>query len=114
MDRAEMTERTKQFVLRILKLCRALPNDPEGRVIRSQLIRCGSSVGANYRAALRARSKAEFRAKLGIVEEEADETCFWLEIIVEDQMLLATKVEALLQEANEIVAIVVTTIKNSR
>ncbi|MEL7089068.1 MAG: four helix bundle protein [Planctomycetota bacterium] len=114
MDKTEMRERTKLFALRSLKLCRALPNTYEGRAVRGQLVRCGTSVGANYRAALRARSKAEFRAKLGIVEEEADESLLWMEIIIEDKMLSANRVQPLLKECDEILAIVVTTIKNSR
>ncbi|MEM9416404.1 MAG: four helix bundle protein [Planctomycetota bacterium] len=114
MTKDEMKRRTKCFSLRVLKLCRALPQTVEAQAIRRQLVRSGTSVGANYRAALRARSPAEFRAKLGIVEEEADETMFWLEIIIDDQMLKPERVTALLDEANEIIAITVTTIKNSR
>ena len=76
MDSDDLKKRTKQFALRILKLVAALPNTIEGRAIRGQLVRSGTSVGANYRAACRGRSKAEFVAKLGTVEEEADETRF--------------------------------------
>ncbi|MEM1098515.1 MAG: four helix bundle protein [Planctomycetota bacterium] len=101
-----MEARTKQAVLRLFRLTRALPQTFEAQTIRKQVVRSASSVGANYRAAQRSRSKAEFKAKLGIVEEEADETCFWLELVIEDEALPATKVEPLLQEFNEITAIV--------
>jgi four helix bundle protein len=77
MTEDELKQRTKAFALRILHLAGALPHTAEGRAIRGQLVRSGTSVGANYRAACRGRSKAEFAAKLGIVEEEADETAFW-------------------------------------
>jgi four helix bundle protein len=74
--------RTSHFALRIVQLCRALPFNDEGRVLRRQLLRSGTSVGANYRSACRARSRAEFVAKLGLVLEEADETVFWLELLL--------------------------------
>ncbi|MEM1445969.1 MAG: four helix bundle protein [Planctomycetota bacterium] len=101
-----METRTKRAVLRLFRLTRALPQTVEAQTIRRQVVRSASSVGANYRAAQRSRSKAEFKAKLGIVEEEADETCFWLELVIEDEALPASKVEPLLKEFNEIVAIV--------
>ncbi|WP_372807654.1 four helix bundle protein [Pontiella sp.] len=105
MDQNELKKRTKQFALRILKLTAALPKTDEARVIRNQLARSGTSVASNYRASCRARSRAEFIAKIGTVIEEADESCFWLELIVEGEFLPLSKVEALLQEANEITAI---------
>lgn len=114
MDREEMEQRTKQFALRVLKLTRALPKSVQGRAVANQLVRCGTSVGANYRAAGRARSRAEFRAKLGIVLEEADESCFWLEIIVEDGMLPSGRVQLLLDEAKEIAAIIAASLRTSR
>jgi len=83
MDAEDLKERTKQFALRILKLVEALPNSLQGRTIAAQLVRAGTSVGANYRAACRGRSRAEFIAKIGIVEEEADESAFWLELIID-------------------------------
>jgi len=89
-----------------------LPNTVEGRVIGNQLIRSGTSVGANYRAVCRARSRAEFISKLGIVIEEADESAFWLEIIIEGDIIERKIVESLLSETNEIVAIMVSS-KNS-
>jgi len=82
-----------------------LPNTVPGRIASDQFARCASSVGANYRAATRARSHAEFISKIGIVEEEADEACYWLELAVEARLLPAAKVEPLLQEAQELTAI---------
>jgi four helix bundle protein len=105
MNEREMIARTKQFALRIMKLVGALPKSIQGRAIASQLMRSGTSVAANYRAACRSRSKAEFIAKLGTVEEEADETAFWLELIIEGSLLTAAQIQPLLIEAGEIVAI---------
>ena len=101
----ELKERTKQFALRIMKLVDALPNTVAGRVIANQIMRSGSSVGANYRAACRARSNAEFISKLGTVLEESDETEFWLELIMDGELLPSEKVEPLKKEAAEITAI---------
>jgi len=101
----ELKKRTKQFALRILKLVSALPNNVQGRTVGGQLVRSGTSVGANYRAACRGRSRAEFIAKLGVVEEEADESAFWLELIIESALLREEKVRSLLQEANELTKI---------
>jgi four helix bundle protein len=103
----ELKDRTKQFALRILKLVAALPKTIEGRAIASQLVRSGTSVAANYRATCRARSKAEFIAKIGVVLEEADESVLWLELISEANLLPAKRVDPLLVEANELVAIMV-------
>jgi four helix bundle protein len=105
MNEQEMIARTKQFALRIMKLVGALPKTIQGRAIGGQLMRSGTSVAANYRAACRARSKAEFIAKLGTVEEEADESAFWLELIIEGELLPASQVQPLLTEAGELVAI---------
>ncbi len=105
MTERELIERTKQFALRIIKLVGALPRTIEGRSIAGQLMRSGTSVAANYRAACRARSKVEFVAKLGIVEEEADESAFWLELIIDASLMKESKVRPLLAEAGEIVAI---------
>ncbi|MDQ3172088.1 MAG: four helix bundle protein [Acidobacteriota bacterium] len=105
MNAEDLKKRTKAFALRILRLADALPNTIEGRVIRGQLVRAGTSVGANYRAACRGRSKAEFVAKLGVVEEESDESAFWLELIIEGKFLTQRVVEPLLREANELVKI---------
>lgn len=114
MDREAMLARTKAFSLRILKLCESLPKSRTGHTIANQLIRSGTSVGANYRAAVRARSTAEFVAKLGIVEEEADESCFWLELVIETELVNPERVKSLLQEANEITAIIVVTKKSAK
>ena len=114
MDKAELQRRTKTFALRTMKLVRALPKDVVARAIASQLIRCATSVGANYRASCRGRSRAEFIAKLGIVVEECDETSYWLELIIEDAMLPRTKVEPLLREADEIAAIIYSAIRTTR
>jgi four helix bundle protein len=105
MDAEELKKRTKRFALRILKLVAALPNSVQGRTVGGQLVRAGTSVGSNYRAACRGRSKAEFIAKLGFVEEEADESAFWLELIIEGQLLKAKLVVPLLEEANELTKI---------
>jgi four helix bundle protein len=105
MDKEELKLSTKQFGLRVLKLVRALPKDVAGRAWANQLVRSGTSVGANYCAACRARSKAEFRAKLGTVLEEADESAFWLELIMEDGMLSKSRVNPLRIEADELYAI---------
>lgn len=107
MTEAELKQRTKNFALRVMKPVNALPNNTAGRAIGGQLIRSGTSVAANYRAACRRRSKAEFIAKLGIVEEEADESCLWLELIIESDLIKKNLVEDLLKEANEITAIIV-------
>ena len=113
MTERELLERTKQFALRIFKLVGALPQTIQGRAVAAQLIRSGTSVAANYRAACRARSKPEFVAKLGVVEEEADETAFWLELIIETELLRAVKVKPLLTEASEIVAIIASSKKTA-
>jgi len=105
MTADEMKLRTKKFALRIFKLADSLPKSASGRTIASQIARSGTSVAANYRAAGKARSKAEFIAKLGIAEEEADETQFWLEMIIESGHIKENLVEPLLQEAREITAI---------
>src|SRR5437016_7537514 len=105
MNADDLKKRTKQFALRILKLVAALPNTVAGRAIGGQLVRAGTSVGANYRAACRGRSKAEFVAKLGTVEEEADESAYWMEMIIEGALLKQSQVEPLLNEANELVKI---------
>ena|SRR6266568_8294144 len=105
MDKRELQTRTKAFALRILKLVDALPRTAAGRAISNQLVRSATSVGANYRAACRARSRGEFAAKLGIVLEEADESLYWLELIREAKLLSEPKLSLLLKEANELTAI---------
>ena len=105
MNAEELKKRTKLFALRILKLVAALPNTLQGRTVGGQLVRAGTSVGANYRAACRGRSKAEFIAKLGVVEEEADESAYWLELVIDGELLNAKVVKPLLDEANELTKI---------
>jgi four helix bundle protein len=101
----ELKHRTKAFAIRIVKLFQSLPKTEEARIIGRQVMRSGTSVAANYRAACRGRSKAEFTAKIGVVVEEADETVFWLEMLVETNIVSAKRLEDLLKEANEILAI---------
>ena len=105
MNAQDLKDRTKQFALRVMRLVDALPNTPKGRAIASQLVRSGTSVAANYRAAGRGRSHAEFISKIGVAEEEADETGLWLELIINDKLLPEKKIASLLKEANELTAI---------
>jgi four helix bundle protein len=114
MTEQEMLSRTKKFSLRVVKLVAALPNNNAGRGIGFQLLKAGTSVGANHRSACRGRSKAEFIAKLGIVEEEADESEFWLELIMESGLMTAKKVKPLHQEASEITAIIAASRKTAK
>jgi four helix bundle protein len=101
----ELRNRTKKFALRIIRLFRRLPRVTEAQVLGKQLLRSGTSIGANYRAAGRARSKAEFISKMGIVVEEADETIFWIECLIESGIVKPDLLVDLLLEANELVAI---------
>ena len=110
----DLKKRTKAFALRILKLVDALPKTTAGRALASQIVRSGTSIAANYRAACRAKSTADFIAKMGIVEEEADETLFWLELLEESDLVLAAKLTAIKQEADELIAITVASIKTAR
>ena len=105
MDKHQLIARTKAFALRSLKLVDHLPRTISGRAIGNQLVRSATSVGANYRAACRSRSRAEFAAKLGVVAEEADESVYWLELVREAKLLPDTKTDSLLAEANELTAI---------
>jgi len=114
MDEAQMKKRTKEFAKEIIKLCRNLPDNREGRLIGNQIFRSGTSVAANYRAACRARSTADFISKLAIVEEEADETLFWLELIKEMKILDNDSIDSLMKENDEIIAIIVASIKTFR
>jgi four helix bundle protein len=101
----ELKQRTKKFALRIINLCRKVQNGDIARTLTRQLLRSGTSIGANYRAVCRARSKAEFIAKMGVVVEEADETVFWLELLSESNLVKQSRLQALQQEANELLAI---------
>ena len=104
MDKHELQDRTKQFALRVLKLIDVLPRTAAGRAISSQLVRAATSVGANYRSACRARSRAEL-AKLGVAVEEADESLYWLELVRDGNLLPENKLSLLLKEADELTAI---------
>jgi four helix bundle protein len=110
----DLKSRTRQFGLRIIKLVQSLDDDRVGRTIGSQLLRSGTSVGANYRAACRARSPAEFRAKLGIVEEETDESIYWMELLIEAGFVPRERLEALIREAHELLSITVSSINTSK
>jgi four helix bundle protein len=105
MNAEELRARTKRFTLRVMKLVAALPDNAQGRVTGYQLMKAGGSVGSNYRAVCRARTRKDFINKLGVVIEEADESAFWLEVIGEGNVLDPTLIAPLLQEANELVAI---------
>jgi four helix bundle protein len=102
MGNSDLRERTKSFALRVIKLVDALPNTLAGRKIGDQLLRAGTAVGANYRAACRGRSKREFVAKVGIVEEEADESAYWMELIMAAELLKSASVLPLHDEAEQI------------
>src|SRR5467141_2155735 len=110
----DLKKRTKAFALRILRLVDTLPKTTAGRSLASQILRSATSVAANYRAACRAKSTADFIAKMGIVEEEADETLFWLELLEESELVTAAKLTAIKQEADELIAITVASIKTAR
>lgn len=107
MSHDNLKQRTKAFALRVLKLVDTLPDTRSGRVLASQLGRSGTSVGANYRAVCRSRSTAEMISKLSVVEEEADESAFWMELVVDHRLLPGGKLTALLREADELTAIMV-------
>ena len=105
MNREELTERTKKFAHRCVKLAMALPETALGKHLRGQVIRCSTSVAANYRATCLSQSRASFVAKLSIVLEETDESAFWLEFITDEKLLKKNLVEPLLKEAEELTAI---------
>ena len=114
MDREQFQQRTKLLALRVIRLVQAMPSNPTTDVVGRQLLRAGTSVGANYRAACRAKSTADMLNKLKIVEEEADETLFWLEILVEAKLIPENRLHDLIQETNEIVAMTVASISTLR
>jgi four helix bundle protein len=114
MNPEELRERAKQFAHRCVKLTLALPNGPLGNHIRGQLIRCSTSVASNYRATCLAQSKAHFVSKLSIVTEEADESIFWLEFIIEEGLLDKPRVTLLLDEAKELTKIFIAGRKTAR
>ena len=114
MNEPDLKKRTKAFALRVLKLVDALPKTTSGRALAAQLVRSGTSVAANYRAARRAKSTAHFLSKLGDVEEEADETLFWLELLEESEIVPTKRLSALKQEADELIAIIVVSINTAK
>lgn len=114
MTREEMKTRTKGYANRIVKLCSALPSNWVAQTLGKQLLRCGTSVGANYRAVCRAKSSADFINKLRIVEEECDESMFWMDLLVENNLVKPSRLRDLMNEANEILAIVVASAKTAR
>ena len=109
-----LKKRTKQFGLRVIRLVETLPKTQAASVIGKQLLRCATSVGANYRAACKGRSKADFIAKLGTVEEEADESIYWLEMLVEAEIVKSALAAELLTEANELTAIIAASRKTAK
>jgi four helix bundle protein len=113
-SKEEFKERTKAFALRVIRLVSSLPSGKVPDVIGGQLLRAGTSVGSNYRAACRARSEKEFCAKLGIVEEEADESLYWMELLVDEKLVKANLLQDLMQECTEILAMVVASIRTVR
>jgi four helix bundle protein len=114
MDERMFKERTKKLALRIIRVVEALPKDRSADVIGKQLLRSATSVGANYRAACRGKSALDVIAKLGIVEEEADESIYWMELLIEGGFIPETKLKDLMTETNEIVAMTVASIKTLR
>ncbi|MFL6527456.1 MAG: four helix bundle protein [Chthoniobacterales bacterium] len=113
MTSDELKARTKVFAIRVFRLVDALPKTIQGKAVANQIIRSATSVAANYRAACRARSRAEFAAKIGLVEEEADETLFWLELIIDTELLSVDRIEPLRREADELVAIMASSRKSA-
>jgi four helix bundle protein len=114
MTAQQLKQRTFQFGVRVASAVEALPKSDTARILGRQLLRAGTSVGANYRAAARARSRADFVAKLGVVEEECDESSYWMEMIIARKLLKKDRLNTLLTEANELLAIAVSSIKTAR
>jgi len=114
MTKQELLQRTKSYALRVIKVVQALPRDDVAKVLGKQLLRAGTSVGANYRSACRARSGADFVGKLKMVEEEGDESLDWMELLVESGILPQRRLAALMREGDEILSIVVSAIKTMR
>jgi len=114
MQNAELKERTKRFAIDIIRLVEGLPTSRVAGVLGSQLLRSGTSVGANYRSACRAKSRADFIAKMGVVEEEADETGYWMELLLETKVVSAERVKSLRDESSALTAIAVSSIKTAR
>ncbi|HEY2102865.1 MAG TPA: four helix bundle protein [Chthoniobacterales bacterium] len=111
---AELKQRTFEFGLRVVRLVQSLPKTASTTVLGRQLLRCGTSVGANYRAATRGRSRADFIAKLGIAEEECDETIYWIDMLTPLKLIRAQRTQDLRGEAEQLLAIMVSSIKTAR
>ena len=114
MTRDEMKKRTKAYANRVVKLCSALPDNWIARTLGKQLLRSGTSVGANYRAVCRAKSNLDFINKLRIVEEECDESLFWMELLVDNNYVKAGRMRELMKGGDELLAIVVSSAKTAR
>ena len=114
MDADEMKQRTRAFALRVIRVVEALPKSRTADVIGAQLLRSGTSVGANYRAACRAKSRADFISKMGTVEEEADESIYWMEMLLSVSLLKKARLADLLNEASQLVAIAVSSINTAK
>lgn len=114
MNQGEMKQRTKLFALGIIQLVESLPKEQTAKVLGGQLLRSGTSVGSNYRSACRAKSIADFISKMGIVEEEADESLYWMELLIEAGIEVNRKMEALMKEAGELLSLTVASIKTAR
>jgi four helix bundle protein len=114
MQKRDFAKRTMSFGLRTIRLVESLPKSQSARVIGNQLLRAATSVGANYRSALRGRSRADFIAKMGIVEEECDEALYWMQMLLEAGIAKASRLNELMSEADEIIAIVVSSIRTAR
>lgn len=110
----DLRQRTKQFALRILRLYSALPQSTAAQILGKQLLRSGTSIGANYREAYRARSKAEFIAKTGICLGEAEETAYWLELLAEGEVIAPAKLTELMDECDQLIAILVTILNRAK
>jgi four helix bundle protein len=114
MTEDELKRRTKNFALRIILFVNQLTNSPQGKVLGNQLLRSGTSVGANYRSACNARSKADFISKISISQEEADESAYWLELVIESNLIKNQEAEYLLKESKELSAILTSSIKTAK
>jgi len=113
-EERDLKKRTKEFAISVIRLVESLPRGKTADVIGGQLLRSGTSVGANYRSACRARSTADFISKMGIVEEELDESIYWMELLIETEIVEFAALESLINEANELLAITVSSIKTAK
>ena len=114
MNEKDLKQRTKQFALQVVRFCETLPKDETSRILGRQLLRSGTSVGANYRAVCRVKSNADFTSKFGTVLDEADESAYWMELLIEPGKAAHERADALLTEANKLVAISVSSINTAR